>query len=83
MKVSSFHFAACTCAALTLSALLPQVAAAKVWDQPQHGKLPLKSADVLAFAPDGILLIGDGPCAAIFAVQTTPPETAGKLMSPI
>lgn len=83
MKVSSFHFAACACAALTLSTLLPQAAAAKVWNQPQHGKVPLKSADVLAFAPEGILLIGDGPSAAIFAVQTTPPKTSGKLTSPI
>jgi hypothetical protein len=36
----------------------------------KEGKPDLKSADVLAFGPDGILFIGDTQSAAVFAIQT-------------
>jgi hypothetical protein len=35
-----------------------------------EGKPDLKSADILAFGPDGILFIGDTQSAAVFAIQT-------------
>jgi len=36
----------------------------------KEGKADLKSADVLAFGPDGILFVGDTQSAAVFAIQT-------------
>lgn len=36
----------------------------------EKGTPDLKSADVLAFGPDGVLFIGDTDSAAIFAIQT-------------
>lgn len=41
-----------------------------------EGKPDLKSADILAFGPDGILFIGDTQSAAVFAVQTA--DKSGK-----
>lgn len=42
----------------------------------EKGKPDLKSADVLAFGPDGILFVGDTQSAAVFAIQTG--DKAGK-----
>jgi hypothetical protein len=75
--------AALFAAALSLVAPLSQAEAAKVWDQPQKGKVELKSIDVLGFGPDGVLLIGDGRSAAIFAVKTGEAKSGGKVPATI
>ncbi|MGC3968471.1 MAG: hypothetical protein QM775_14170 [Pirellulales bacterium] len=75
--------AACAAVLSSLVVLLPQAQAAKVWDQPQRGKVELKSVDVLGFAPDGVLLVGDGRSAAIFAVKTGDVKAGGKVPATI
>jgi hypothetical protein len=57
-------FCALLCAALALAANVDYVGSLKA------GKAELKSAGVLAFAPDGILLIGDPMSASVFALDT-------------
>lgn len=42
----------------------------KVIDKAEKGKPPLKTINVLAFADDGVLLIGDGAGSQIVAVKT-------------
>jgi hypothetical protein len=62
------HLSLCLAAAtLLVSATL--TSAADVYGLEQ-GTPDLKSADVLAFGPDGILFIGDTQSAALFAIQT-------------
>lgn len=50
--------------------LLGEGAAAKVLDKTTHGRPQLGSIEVLAFAPEGVLLIGDGRNSQVFAVVT-------------
>jgi hypothetical protein len=57
-------FCALICATLALAANVDYAASLK------PGKAELKSAGVLAFAPDGILLIGDPLSASVFALDT-------------
>lgn len=42
-----------------------------------HGKPGVQSIHVLAFGPDGLLLVGDGRGAQVFAVQTGDTQPAG------
>jgi hypothetical protein len=67
-------FAATVAAFVSLSVIA--TAHAAVLSKTTHGSPTLKSADVLGFAPDGVLLIGDGQGAQIFAVKTN--EKAAK-----
>ena len=57
-------FCALICATLAVAANVDYVGSLKA------GKAELKSAGVLAFAPEGILLIGDPMSAAVFALDT-------------
>lgn len=63
---SNVRFVLCAliCSALALAANVDYSASLK------PGKAELKSAGVLAFAPDGILLIGDPMSASVFALDT-------------
>lgn len=58
-----------TLAAAALLAGATLTSAADVYGL-QQGTPDLKSADVLAFGPDGILFVGDTQSAAVFAIQT-------------
>lgn len=42
----------------------------KAFEKATHGKVVLKSCDVIGFGPDGVLLVGDGAAASIYAIQT-------------
>ena len=62
-------------AALVAASLFaPAVAAAAPKGLDQKGKPALKSAGPLAFAPGGVLLVGDPLGAAVFAIDTNEPE---------
>ena len=50
--------------------LLVEAASAKVLDKTTHGRPAFGSIEVLAFAPEGVLLIGDGRNSQVFAVAT-------------
>ncbi|MCE9605775.1 MAG: hypothetical protein K8U03_12845 [Planctomycetia bacterium] len=52
---------------------------AKPFEKATHGKIELKSVDVLGFGPDGVLLIGDGAGASIYAVQTSEGKPTAQL----
>lgn len=54
-------------------------AGAAVLGRTTTGELPLKSLDVIEFAPDGTLLVGDGLGAQVLAVATTEPAPAETL----
>lgn len=56
---------------------------AKPFEKATHGKVELKSVDVLGFGPDGVLLIGDGKAASIYAVQTGEGKAAKQLSGEI
>lgn len=55
---------------LALSLALATSAHAAVLGRTTTGKPALKRIDVIEFAPDGVLFLGDGPGAQIFAVKT-------------
>jgi hypothetical protein len=57
--------------ALAAFAAIPALAAAQ---EMKKGDPDLKSAGALAFAPDGVLLVGDGQGGAIFAIATDDKE---------
>jgi hypothetical protein len=46
------------------------VATAKVFEKEAHGKPAIVSIDALSFAPEGVLLVGDGRGAQVFAIKT-------------
>jgi hypothetical protein len=58
------------CFALAVSLAIASSASAKVFEKSAHGKPAIVSIDSLSFAPDGVLLIGDGRGAQLFAIQT-------------
>lgn len=70
---------ACRYASLLLLCALPSLARAEVLGEATRGEVPLKSIHVLAFADDGVLLIGDGAGAQIFAIATGDRNSAAKL----
>jgi len=63
-------------AALLAAALCAGAARADLTDSLKKGTPDLKSIGVLAFAPDGVLFVGDPQGAAIFAIDTAD-KTAG------
>ncbi|HEV3023988.1 MAG TPA: hypothetical protein VGX76_16045, partial [Pirellulales bacterium] len=68
------HISRRWCAALVAASLaVPAAVAAAAKGLDQKGKLDLKSAGPLAFAPEGVLLVGDPLGAAVFAVETKEP----------
>lgn len=71
------------CFAAAMFAADARSAYAKALAATTHGKVELKSADVLAFGPEGTLLIGDGRAAAIFAVKTEASKPQAKLAGEI
>lgn len=80
MKRQVFFSLACFAATLAADA---RSADATALAATTHGKVELKSADVLAFGPEGTLLIGDGRAAAIFAVKTEASKPQAKLAGEI
>lgn len=56
--------------ALLCCVLFASSVSAEILRKPVTGKVPLKSVQVLSFAPEGILLIGDGRGGQILAVKT-------------
>ncbi len=70
--------------ALSLVAgLLAASAEAKVLDKTVSGKPELKSINALGFAPEGVLLIGDGTGSQIIAIETGDKQPAGTLSEKI
>jgi hypothetical protein len=71
-----------SCVPLALAALLAAVAPApgaeSLLDSLKSGKVTLKSAGPLAFAPEGVLLVGDPAAAAIYAIDTSDRTAADK-----
>ncbi len=61
-------------ALFVMSMLAPVVATAAPNGLDQKGKPALKSAGPLAFAPEGVLLVGDPRGAAVFAIGTNESE---------
>ena len=61
-------------AMVAASLFVPAVAVAAPKGLDQKGKPALKSAGPLAFAPEGVLLVGDPQGAAVFAIDTDEPE---------
>lgn len=56
---------------LSVALLLPLPAiAGKVLDNPAKGTAPVASINVLSFAPEGVLLVGDGSKKQIVAIST-------------
>jgi hypothetical protein len=74
------HTPRCLWAALFATLLFaPSLATAAPKGLDQKGKPALKSAGPLAFAPEGVLLVGDPLGAAVFAIETQEPagQSAG------
>jgi hypothetical protein len=57
-------------AGIVAALVFPAAAAGRVFNKSTTGKPPIKSINVLGFAPEGVLLIGDGAGSQVFAVQT-------------
>ena len=72
-----FHvvFAAVLIVSLTAAAK----SRADVLGKTTQGRLNLRSIDVISFAPEGVLLIGDGTGAQVFAVKTADSHTKQQL----
>ncbi len=62
---------------------LPAAAEAKVFNKTTTGKPGIKSIQVIGFAPEGVLLIGDGAGSQIFAIQTGDTHPQGSLTEKI
>ncbi|GDY10651.1 MAG: hypothetical protein DWI21_17200 [Planctomycetota bacterium] len=62
---------------------LAESASAKVLEGTVEGKAPLKRIDVIEFAPENVLLIGDGTGSQIIAVQTNDKASAAALPAKI
>jgi hypothetical protein len=58
------------CALLVIALVTTSGMAAQLTSSLKAGKADLKSAGALAFAPEGVLLVGDSIGAAIFAIDT-------------
>lgn len=69
----------------TFAALLfvSSLAASEVMENPQTGSIQPKRINVIHFAPGGVLLIGDGPAAAIYAVETGDTAAAPGAFQPV
>lgn len=65
MKRSSILLALAVCATQTLFA-----EAAPILEKPATGKPKIESINVLAFAPEGVLLVGDGRGTQVHAIDT-------------
>jgi hypothetical protein len=59
--------------------LLASAVDAKVLNKTASGKPEIKSINVIEFAPEGVLLIGDGAGSQIFAVETGDTKPTGTL----
>jgi hypothetical protein len=66
-----------------LAGLLAATADAKVFNKTATGKPAIKSINVLGFAPEGVLLIGDGAGSQLFAIQTGDTKTSDTLAEKI
>lgn len=64
-----------TCAALALSAASAE---ARVFNKTATGQPDIRSIQALGFAPEGVLLVGDGAGAQIFAIATGEQAVAGQ-----
>jgi hypothetical protein len=73
----------CVLALSLFAGLLAASANAKVLDKTATGKPELKSINALGFAPEGVLLIGDGTGSQIVAVETGDTKAAGTLSEKI
>src|SRR5262245_15057528 len=58
------------CTMLTIALCASIATAAGLTESLKPGKAELKSAGALAFAPEGILLIGDSIAGAVYAIDT-------------
>src|SRR6187551_1821492 len=56
--------------AMLVVALSATIASAQMTSSLKAGKAELKSAGALAFAPEGILLVGDSLGGAVYAIDT-------------
>ncbi len=75
MRILAFTMACCVAASLATQA----IAADNVLGTTTEGAVPLKSIQVIAFAPQGVLLIGDGQGAQLLAVDTGDTKLAPSL----
>ena len=66
MRRNLWHAAAIAAVAACFGGQL----AAKPLGKSAHGKPDIKSIEVIAFGPEGTLLIGDGASNSVFAVAT-------------
>jgi len=63
--------------------LLVTAAQAEVLNKTATGKPDIKSINALGFAPEGVLLIGDGTASQILAIETADTKPAGTLSEKI
>lgn len=77
----SFRF--CVAVAVGAALLSPVAVQARVFSKTTTGKPDIKSINVIGFAPEGVLLIGDGAGAQIFAIQTGDLKPQGTLSGKI
>src|SRR5438093_7316131 len=83
IKEATMRSARCIVALSLLAGLLVATAEAAVLNKTAVGKPAIKSINCLSFAPDGVLLIGDGAGSQIFAVETGDLKSAGTLAEKI
>lgn len=77
------HFvAACVIVLTTISVVSPD-SHANVLGRTTEGTPNVRSINVIKFAPEGVLLIGDGTGAQVFAVQTHDTAAGGQLAEKI
>jgi len=68
---------------LVVAAVCQVPAVAKVINKSTTGKPEIKSINVIGFAPEGVLLIGDGAGSQIFAIETGDTKSSGALAEKI
>ena len=69
--------------AAMIVALATMSASAAVLEDPAQGTPEIQSIDVISFAPEGVLLIGDGKGTQVFAVATGDTKAGDGLGHPI
>lgn len=69
--------------ALVLALSLPSAHAQEVFKQSTKGTPKLESIDVLGFAPQGVLLVGDGRGSQVLAIQTGDTTKGGSFAAKV
>lgn len=73
----------CSIAVVVSVSWVTSNAQAAVLDKPAKGRPDIKSINVISFAPEGVLLIGDGRGSQIFAVATGDTKAGAAVTKPI